>query len=171
MWLFACVALLLFMFLYPNVIMPLFNKFEELEAGELKQKIEELANRVKYPLKRIYVVDASKRSSHSNAYLYGFGANKRIVLFDTLLNSPHEQVVGILCTLFPSLGHELGHWKYAHTLKLFCISTGHWLVLFFLFGLLRKSPLLFDAFGFKESSVLSAVCVDVYWTAAVCAGV
>eukprot|EP00826_Nyctotherus_ovalis_P012376 TRINITY_DN1326_c0_g2_i3.p2 TRINITY_DN1326_c0_g2~~TRINITY_DN1326_c0_g2_i3.p2 ORF type:complete len:160 (-),score=29.80 TRINITY_DN1326_c0_g2_i3:373-852(-) len=159
------------MFLYPNVIMPLFNKYEELEAGELKQKIEELANKVKYPLKRIYVVDASKRSSHSNAYLYGFGANKRIVLFDTLLNSPHEQIVAILCTLSLILGHELGHWKYMHTLKFFCITVVHLLILFFLFGQFKKSPLLFDVFGFKESSVRLALWVDVYWVVVVYVGV
>jgi STE24 endopeptidase len=85
------------MFLYPNVIAPLFNKYDELKPGELQQQIEELANRMKFPLKRVYVVDASKRSSHSNAFLYGFGGNKRIVLFDTILNSPNDQIIAILC--------------------------------------------------------------------------
>jgi len=85
------------MFLYPNVIAPLFNKYVELEPGELQQQIEKLANKVKFPLKRVYVVDASKRTSHSNAYLYGFGANKRIVLFDTLLASPQNEIIAILC--------------------------------------------------------------------------
>jgi len=77
--------LLIFMHIIPNWILPLFNKYEDLRDGSLKDKINELADKLKFPLKKIYVVDQSKRSSHSNAYFYGFGSNKRIVLFDTLL--------------------------------------------------------------------------------------
>ena len=71
--------------LVPNVIMPLFNKYEDLEDGKLKDEIVKLAKKIGFPLSKIYVVDASKRSAHSNAYYYGFGNNKRIVLFDTLI--------------------------------------------------------------------------------------
>lgn len=63
----------------------MFNKYEPLEEGELKDAIFKLADRLHFPLKKLYVVDGSKRSSHSNAYLYGFFNNKRIVLFDTLI--------------------------------------------------------------------------------------
>ena len=63
----------------------IFNKFEDLADGELKTNIHELAAKIHFPLKKIYVMDGSKRSSHSNAYFFGFWKNKRIVLFDTLL--------------------------------------------------------------------------------------
>lgn len=69
----------------PNFIMPLFNKYDPLPPGELREKIEDIAREISFPLTEIYVVDASKRSAHSNAYYFGFGNNKRIVLFDTLL--------------------------------------------------------------------------------------
>ncbi len=71
--------------IYPNLIAPLFNKYEELEEGELKKGIEKLAVENKFPLKKLFKVDGSTRSSHSNAYFFGIGKNKRIVLFDTLL--------------------------------------------------------------------------------------
>lgn len=71
--------------IYPVLIAPLFNKYTPLEEGELKNRIENLAKKVNYPLKKLFVVDGSTRSGHSNAYLYGFFNNKRIVLYDTLL--------------------------------------------------------------------------------------
>jgi len=71
--------------IYPDFIAPLFDKYTPLPEGDLKTRIEDLASSISYPLTKIYVVEGSKRSSHSNAYLYGFFKNKRIVLFDTLL--------------------------------------------------------------------------------------
>jgi STE24 endopeptidase len=82
---FMAVTIILMVNLIPNFIMPLFNKYDDLEDGPLKDKIVKLAKEIKFPLSKIYVVDASKRSAHSNAYYYGFGNNKRIVLFDTLI--------------------------------------------------------------------------------------
>uniref|UniRef100_A0A915LJ60 CAAX prenyl protease n=2 Tax=Meloidogyne TaxID=189290 RepID=A0A915LJ60_MELJA len=76
----------LMMFIYPEFIAPLFDKYTPLPESELKTKIEALANKVEFPLKKLYVVEGSKRSSHSNAYMYGFWKNKRIVLYDTLLS-------------------------------------------------------------------------------------
>ena len=73
-------------FIYPTVIAPIFDKYTLLPDGELKTKIEALAESVKFPLTKIYVVEGSKRSGHSNAYFYGFFKNKRIVLYDTLLS-------------------------------------------------------------------------------------
>ena len=83
-WLFCLVLLLVFLCIYPNVISPMFNKFSPLQEGELKTAIEDLARENKFPLKKLFVVDGSTRSSHSNAYFYGFGTNKRVVLYDTL---------------------------------------------------------------------------------------
>lgn len=71
--------------IYADYIAPLFDKYVPLEQGELRTKIEELAQSLKFPLYKLYVVEGSKRSAHSNAYMYGFHKNKRIVLFDTLI--------------------------------------------------------------------------------------
>jgi hypothetical protein len=79
--------------IYPTLIQPLFNKVEPLKEGSLRSKIEALANRVEFPLKKLFVVDGSKRSSHSNAYFYGFFKNKRIVLFDTLIEHANEEEI------------------------------------------------------------------------------
>ena len=73
------------MTIYMDYIAPLFDKFTLLPEGTLRSSIEQLAARISFPLAKIYIVDGSKRSSHSNAYFYGFFKNKRIVLFDTLL--------------------------------------------------------------------------------------
>ena len=70
----------------PLVIMPLFNKFSPFEENVLKKDIEALAQSINFPLQKLEVVDGSKRSGHSNAFFYGFGKFKKIVLFDTLLN-------------------------------------------------------------------------------------
>ncbi|KAH9519400.1 CAAX prenyl protease 1 [Bulinus truncatus] len=84
-WLFILVVSLVMITVYADYIAPLFDKFTPLPDGELRTLIEELASSIKFPLKKLYVVEGSKRSSHSNAYFYGFFNNKRIVLFDTLL--------------------------------------------------------------------------------------
>mmetsp|Transcript_57758 Transcript_57758/g.137483 ORF Transcript_57758/g.137483 Transcript_57758/m.137483 type:complete len:529 (-) Transcript_57758:113-1699(-) len=87
MWAIAQILVFVFMFIYPTLIMPLFNKFEPLRDQDLKKRIEDLAGQLNYPLSKLFQMDGSKRSAHSNAYLFGFGNNKRIVLFDTLLQT------------------------------------------------------------------------------------
>lgn len=72
-------------FIYPNYIAPLFDRYDPLREGELKTKIEALAAKINFPLAKIYVVEGSARSAHSNAYFYGFMKAKRIVLYDTLI--------------------------------------------------------------------------------------
>jgi STE24 endopeptidase len=83
--------------IYPTWIQPLFNKFTPLPEGQLRTKIEALAARIQFPLTKLYVIDGSRRSNHSNAYFFGFYKNKRIVLFDTLLeHSTEEEVCAVL---------------------------------------------------------------------------
>ena len=84
--LFITVFMLIMIVLAPLVIMPLFNKFDPIEDNLLKRDIEALATDCKYPVSNIEVVDGSKRSGHSNAFQYGFGKIKKIVVFDTLLD-------------------------------------------------------------------------------------
>lgn len=98
-------------FLYPMFIAPLFNKFSPLEDGELKTRLEALLRKTGFKTTGIFVMDASKRSSHSNAYFTGIGKSKRIVLYDTLIKtlSPAE--------IEAVLAHELGHYKKKHIQK------------------------------------------------------
>jgi STE24 endopeptidase len=102
---------LLMMVLYPTVIAPLFNKFTPLADDKLKARIEGLMTRVGFAAKGLFVMDGSKRSAHGNAYFSGFGANKRIVFFDTLLSRlAPEEIEAVLA-------HELGHFKLKHIIK------------------------------------------------------
>ncbi|KAJ6338420.1 hypothetical protein OIU76_007981 [Salix suchowensis] len=114
LWAFMFVLSLVMMTLYPVLIAPLFNKFTPLPEGELREKIEKLASFLHFPLKKLFVVDGSTRSSHSNAYMYGFFKNKRIVLYDTLIQQckNDEEIVAVIA-------HELGHWKLNHTMYSF----------------------------------------------------
>jgi len=132
LWGFCQLLILAVMWIYPNIIQPMFNAVEPLKDVELRTKIEELAAEVKFPLTNLFQIDGSKRSSHSNAYFYGFWKYKRIVLYDTLLNLKHEGILAILC-------HELGHWKFGHTLFNLVISSVHIFVLFYLYGLVMYS--------------------------------
>jgi STE24 endopeptidase len=113
---------LLMMVLYPTVIAPLFNKFTPLSDDSLKQRIDGLMARVGFAAKGLFVMDGSKRSAHGNAYFSGFGTNKRIVFFDTLLERLAPQEIEAV------LAHELGHFKLKHIVKrialLFAVSLG-----------------------------------------------
>lgn len=130
LWILSVVVSLFMMILYPEVIAPLFDKYSPLPDGELKQKIEELAASLKFPLYKLFIVEGSKRSSHSNAYLYGFHKHKRIVLFDTLIkgyckkdDGDSDKDCGCETNeILAVLAHELGHWKHNHTLKGFLLS-------------------------------------------------
>ena len=143
----AIILMFIFMWVYPNVIQPLFNKFKELEEGDLKTGIMDLAKRVNYPLKKIYEMDASQRSSHSNAYLFGFWKNKRIVLFDTLIkNLENKEIEGVL-------GHEFGHWAKWHSIILLFISFTNIFIIFYLLQFFINEIPIFISFGFEQKSV------------------
>lgn len=99
-----------FMLIGPTVILPRFNKFTPLEDGELRTKIEKVADRAGEEIQGIYVMDASKRSVRDNAAVAGWGPTKRVLIFDTMLEHPHhvlEQVVA----------HEIGHYRLRHLPK------------------------------------------------------
>eukprot|EP00468_Gymnochlora_sp_CCMP2014_P008986 CAMPEP_0167763032 /NCGR_PEP_ID=MMETSP0110_2-20121227/13117_1 /TAXON_ID=629695 /ORGANISM="Gymnochlora sp., Strain CCMP2014" /LENGTH=400 /DNA_ID=CAMNT_0007650011 /DNA_START=9 /DNA_END=1208 /DNA_ORIENTATION=- len=147
-WAFLMVFQFVMLFIYPNFIQPCFNKVEPLPQGDLKEAIEGLASRkdIDFPLKEIYQIDGSKRSRHSNAYMYGFCNNKRIVLFDTLIKqTTKEEMVAVLA-------HELGHWKLNHTVKNLCIGSAQMLAIFWLFSKFIGNDALYQSFGFKDSS-------------------
>jgi STE24 endopeptidase len=150
-WAAATVYILTIQFLAPTFIMPLFNKFDPLEEGELKNAIFSYASLVDFPLKNVFVMDGSKRSKKSNAFFTGFGKNKRIVLFDTLVQ---KHTVSELVAI---LAHEIGHYKKKHILKsiiLGVIETG---VLFYLLSVFMSSQALFAAFFMEETSIYAGL--------------
>ena len=140
-------ALILFgTIIYPTLIQPLFNKLTPLKEGMLRDRVTALASSLKFPLKHLYVIDGSKRSSHSNAYFYGVipGGSKHIVIFDTLIEQSTTAEIEAV------LAHELGHWVYAHPSKLLIISLSHIAVTLSLFTLFINNASLFRAFGFGQ---------------------
>jgi STE24 endopeptidase len=110
-WLVWMAFTLIMFWAYPAVIAPLFNKFTPLENESLKQRIQALMDKCGFHSKGIFVMDGSKRSGHGNAYFTGFGSNKRIVFFDTLLESLEPQEIEAV------LAHELGHFRLKHIQK------------------------------------------------------
>lgn len=155
-WIFLTVLMfaftLIIQVLYPLVIAPMFNKFTPLEDGELKNRITALMTNLGFKSDGIFVMDASKRSGHSNAYFGGLGKSKRIVLFDTLIN---QLTVDELEAV---LGHELGHYKLKHIIKRFIVMIPiEFLVMFVLF-LIAKNKSIYIAFGFGfDSNTIKAV--------------
>lgn len=115
---------------YSKLIVPLFNKQEPLEAGSLKEKIEHYAANVGFDLQHIFVINGSKRSTKANAYFSGFGKEKRVTLYDTLINDlEEEEIVAVLA-------HEIGHYKRKHiifNLATSILLTGFMLLLLSLF--------------------------------------
>jgi STE24 endopeptidase len=152
-WVFLFIFSIIMMTLVPVVIMPMFNKYEPLPEGTLKTRIYALADQLKYPLTKLFVMDGSKRSSHSNAFMFGFGKNKRIVLFDTLLTQVKEDEILAI------LGHELGHWKLGHTLSNFVTTQVYTAAAFYFFALTYGSTDLYAAFGFNDPNRPAATII------------
>ncbi|GGI58107.1 M48 family metallopeptidase [Winogradskyella haliclonae] len=131
---------------YARLIVPLFNKQTPLEDGELRNKISDYANSVGFSLKKIFVIDGSKRSTKANAYFSGFGSEKRVTLFDTLINDlDEEEIVSVLA-------HEVGHYKRQHIIfNLFASILLTGLTLFIL-SIFISNPLLSNAIGVEIPS-------------------
>jgi len=133
---------ILMVLIYPTVIQPLFNKLTSLPEGDLRKRIESLASQLNFPLKHLYEIDGSKRSSHSNAYFFGLPWSKHIVIFDTLIKqSKAEEVEAVLA-------HELGHWYYMHPTKLLVVSQAHIFSILALFPAFIHAPRFLRAFDF-----------------------
>jgi STE24 endopeptidase len=136
---------LLIIVIFPTFIAPLFNKFEPLKDGELRQRILALAERVGFHTSGIYVMDGSKRSSHSNAYFTGIGKSKRIVLFDTLIEQMSiEQGLAVLA-------HEMGHYRMKHIQRMLIVQTVFLLIGLYVLSLLLDYRPLYAAFGLEPS--------------------
>jgi STE24 endopeptidase len=150
-WIVVSVMSLIIQFIAPTWIMPLFNKFTPLAEGELLSAILSYAGSVNFPLRGIYVMDGSKRSSKSNAFFTGFGKNKRIALFDTLI-SKHT-----INELVAVLAHEIGHYKKKHIVKSMILGILHLGFIFYLLSIFLTHEGLFQAFYMSQMSVYAGL--------------
>lgn len=139
------------MWLFPTVIAPVFNRFEPLQDGELKQRIDALLARCGFRSSGVFVVDGSKRSSHGNAYFTGFGAAKRIVFYDTLIRQLDPDEIEAV------LAHELGHFRLRHVAKRITVTLGLALVLLWILGGLAMLPAFYAGLGVATPSPATAL--------------
>lgn len=131
---------------YSSLIVPIFNKQKPLEEGELKDAIQAFSKNVGFKLDNIFVIDGSKRSTKANAYFSGFGAKKRIVLYDTLIDDlSKEEIVAVLA-------HEIGHYKKKHVLTNMLLSLALTGFTLYLFSLFINNPILSEALSVKIPS-------------------
>ena len=148
-WLWAGLVLigfnLLMMWVFPTLIAPLFNKFTPLDDASLKDRINALAQRCGFALDNIMVMDGSKRSAHGNAYFTGFGKNKRIVFFDTLLTQLNPAQTEAV------LAHELGHYAHKHIQKRMVWVFASVFATFAVVGWLMQQPVFFQSLGVNFS--------------------
>ncbi len=154
-WIYAWLVIsgfsLFMMWVYPTWIAPLFNKFEPLEEGETLNRITTLLTRCGFNSNGIFVIDGSKRSSHGNAYFSGFGRNKRIVFFDTLLKMLNDDELEAV------LAHELGHFKKKHIIKGMVISFSTTLIGLGVLAWLMKEDWFYNALGVSQPSTYMAL--------------
>jgi len=150
-WAAVSVIQILLTLIAPAVIMPLFNKFTPLQDGDLKAAIERYAGSQNFALKGIFTMDASRRSTKSNAFFTGFGRYRRVALFDTLIaRHPREEIIAILA-------HEIGHYKKRHHLKsiiTIMLATG---LMFAMLPLFINNRALFDAFRMEQLSLYASI--------------
>ena len=136
---------LLMMWLFPTFIAPLFNKFKPLEASELKIRLDALLARCGFKSNGMFVMDGSRRSAHGNAYFTGFGRNKRIVFFDTLLKQLTEPQIEAV------LAHELGHFHHKHIIKRMLVIFPLSLAAFALLGYVSQQLWFYEGLGVYDS--------------------
>jgi STE24 endopeptidase len=142
---------LLMIWAYPAFIAPMFNKFNPLEDSSLRERIEALLQRCGFQSQGVFVVDGSRRSSHGNAYFTGFGKNKRIVFYDTLLESLSADEVEAV------LAHELGHFKRNHIKKSLLLSSAISFLGFALLAWLMRSDWFYSSLGVEVASTHAAL--------------
>ncbi|MDA9674087.1 M48 family metallopeptidase [bacterium] len=152
-WIYAFVAVFLFQaiifYLYPVLILPLFNKLEPITDDKFKEPIEKLLNKINFKAKGLFVMDGSLRSSHGNAFFTGFGNNKRIVFYDTLLETITPKEMESI------LGHELGHYKLGHIRRTLISSIFFGFLGFYILGQVFMADQFFYGHGLDEITLYS----------------
>ena len=143
-WLAVTVLVLALQYIAPRYLMPLFNKFTPLEDGPLKTAIQTLSGTCAFPVKELFVIDGSRRSTKGNAFFAGFGKNKRIALYDTLIEKhPQPELLAVLA-------HEIGHFKRGHIVQRLMVAVVQLAVIFLLMGTVLSHPGLHAAFGLSS---------------------
>lgn len=156
-WLWAWLCWMTFnallLFFYPVVIAPLFNKFTPMPDSAHKEKLDALLQRCGFSSAGLFVMDGSKRSAHANAYFTGFGKNRRIVLFDTLINqlSPSQ--------LEAVLAHEIGHYQCKHLQKRLILMAGISLILLWTLFQLLNASWFYNALGVDIANPATALAL------------
>jgi len=156
-WLWAWLGWMVFnallLFIYPVVIAPLFNKFTPMPDSEHKQKLDALLQRCGFSAAGLFVMDGSKRSAHANAYFTGFGKNRRIVLFDTLISQlTPEQLEAVLA-------HEIGHYQCKHLQKRLIMMAGISLALLWVLFQLLNAPWFYSGLGVNYATPATALAL------------
>ncbi len=164
-WLWAAATVIgfqaLMLVVAPVLILPLFNKFQPLRVGPLRERLLALADRTGFRTRGIEVMDGSRRSHHANAFFTGLGRFRKIVLFDTLMNQLGDEEIEAV------LAHEIGHFRRHHVPKLLAGSVVMTLVGFAVLGWLAEQPWFFQAFGFQAASIPVALLLFVLLSDAV----
>jgi STE24 endopeptidase len=150
---------LLMSWLFPTVIAPLFNKFTPMADGALKQRIQTLLERCGFHSEGIFIMDGSKRSGHGNAYFTGLGNNKRIVFYDTLVNSLDDEELEAV------LAHELGHFKCKHVIKMLVSSSVISFISFAILGWLINETWFYTGLGVSVEQKSNAVALLLFMLA------
>ena len=162
-WIWAWIVWMTFnvfvLVLYPTVIAPMFNRFEPLDDGPVRRRVEALLGRCGFASKGLFVMDGSRRSAHGNAYFTGLGRAKRIVFFDTLLSRlSGEEVEAVLA-------HELGHFKRRHVTKRVIASFAMSLAGLWLLGQLALQPWFYQGLGVTASQDREALALILFFLA------
>lgn len=155
-WLYAFAALAILQiavaWVYPVLIMPLFNTFTPLE-GELAERIKKLASAVRFPVGRVFTMDGSRRTAHSNAFIVGLPGARRIVFYDTLVEKiTQPQILAVLA-------HELGHFKLGHMRKRMFLGVFSMLAMLFLLDVFKGMRAVYHGLGFEAVSDHAALVV------------
>jgi STE24 endopeptidase len=150
-WLVVTAFGLVLQLIFPALILPLFNKFTPVTEGELARRVAALLERCGFKSRGLYVMDGSRRSSHGNAFFAGFGATKRIVLFDTLVERLNPSEVEAV------LAHELGHYKLHHVLQMLALNAAFSFAGLWLLGQLADKPWFYAGLGVQSASTAAAL--------------
>lgn len=147
LWLvFSFITLIISMF-YTDILLPIFNKLQPLEDGDLKSSIIEYCKKVGFKFNNIYIMDGSKRTTKANAFFSGFGPRKKIVLYDNLVNEyTKEQIVAVLA-------HEIGHYKHKDTIKMLIASILNMGVMLYILSLIINQPVILKAFNVEQPAI------------------
>lgn len=152
-WLFFLLFSIFMMYISPYVIEPLFNKFTPLENEEIEGSIRELMKKVGIKISRVFKIDASKRSSHTNAYFTGIGKVKRIVLYDTLLKKMEKSEI------LSVLAHEAGHWKKKHVIKMIIVVEAMSLIGIYASFIMIKSGIPAGIFNIQNDTIFANLLI------------